>query len=50
MKIKECGCEQCKHVKNMRKNRKNKRKVKRMLNKKRRRAEVGDKPFIYYWA
>ncbi len=39
-KIWVCHCEQCRYVKNKRKNRKLKKKVKRLLNKKRRK-EVG---------
>ena len=41
--VKECTCEQCRYVKNKRKNRKYKKKVKRMLNKKRRKAKLGMK-------
>jgi hypothetical protein len=48
--VKECTCEQCKYVKNKRKNRNVKNKIKRMLNKKRRKAKEGEKPFIFYWA
>lgn len=48
--VKECTCEQCRFMKNKRKNRKYKKKVKRMLNKKRRKSKIGDKPIIFYWA
>lgn len=48
--VKSCTCEQCRHAKDKRKNRNYKKKVKRMLNKKRRKAEEGDRPVIFYWA
>ena len=48
--VKECTCEQCKYVKNKRKNRKYKSKVKKMLNKKRRKSKEGNKPIIFYLA
>ena len=47
-KIWVCHCEQCRYVKNKRKNRKLKKKVKRLLNKKRRK-EVGT-GVVFYWA
>ena len=47
-KIWVCNCEQCRYVKNKRKNRKVKIKIKRLLNKKRRK-EVGY-GITYYWA
>jgi len=47
-KIWVCHCEQCRYVKNKRKNRKIKKKVKRVLNKKRRK-EVGT-GIVFYWA
>lgn len=47
-KIYVCHCEQCRYVKNKRKNRKLKVKIKRLLNKKRRK-EVGS-GITYYWA
>ena len=47
-KIRVCHCEQCRYVKNKRKNRKYKVKIKRLLNKKRRK-EVGS-CITYYWA
>lgn len=47
-KIFVCRCEQCRYVKNKRKNRKFKNKIKRMLNKKRRK-EVGT-GVVFYWA
>lgn len=47
-KIWVCHCEQCRYVKNKRKNRKFKKKVKRQLNKKRRK-EVGT-CIVFYWA
>lgn len=50
MKIKICNCEQCKYVKSKRKNRKVKAKVKRLLNKKRRRDLEDTQYFNYYWA
>ena len=49
IKIKSCHCEQCrKYVKNKRKNR-FKKKIKRMLNKKRRKSDFGVIVY-YYWA
>ena len=47
-KIWVCHCEQCRYVKNKRKNRKLKKKVKRLLNKKRRKG-VGT-GVVFYWA
>lgn len=47
-KIWVCHCEQCRYEKNKRKNRKLKKKVKRLLNKKRRK-EVGT-GVVFYWA
>ena len=47
-KIWVCHCEQCRYVKNMRKNRKLKKKIKRFLNKKRRKG-VGT-GVVFYWA
>ena len=47
-KIWVCHCEQCRYVKNKRKNRKAKVKIKRLLNKKRRK-EIGS-GITYYWA
>lgn len=47
-KIWVCHCKQCRFVKNKRKNRKLKKKVKRLLNKKRRK-EVGT-GVVFYWA
>jgi len=47
-KIWVCHCGQCRYVKNKRKNRKLKKKVKRLLNKKRRK-EVGA-GVVFYWA
>jgi len=49
MKIKICTCDQCKGVKNKRKNRKLKKKIKRLLNKKRRKS-TKDEYFNFYWA
>ena len=49
IKIISCHCEQCRHVKNQRKNRKSKKKIKRWLNKKRRKSEFGTIVY-YYWA
>lgn len=49
MKIYTCTCEQCKYVKIKRKNRKWKKKMKRLLNKKRRKSEEGE-VFNFYWA
>lgn len=47
-KIWVCHCEQCRYVKNKRKNRKFKKKIRRLLNKRRRREDgVG---VIHYWA
>lgn len=43
-----CHCEQCRYVKNKRKNRKSKKKIKRLMNKKLRKAKIGD-VFNYYW-
>ena len=48
IKIVSCHCEQCRYVKNKRKNRKLKKKVKRLLNKKRRKG-VGT-GVVFYWA
>ncbi len=47
-KVKVCQCEQCKATKNMRKNRKLKKLVKRLINKRRRKAKEG-KAFNFYW-
>lgn len=47
-KIWVCHCEQCRYAKNKRKNRKLKKKIKRLLNKKRRK-EVGT-GVVFYWA
>ena len=47
-KIWVCHCKQCRYAKNMRKNRKLKKKIKRLLNKKRRK-EVGT-GVVFYWA
>jgi len=47
-KIYVCHCKQCRHVKNKRKNRKFKKKVKRLLNKKRRKATGCG--VVFYWA
>lgn len=47
-KIIVCNCKTCRYVKNKTKNRKFKKKVKRMLNKKRRK-EVGT-GIVFYWA
>ena len=47
-KIWVCHCEQCRYVKNKRKNRKVKVKIKRLLNKKRRKEIRSG--IIYYWA
>lgn len=44
-----CHCEQCRYVKNKRKNRKYKQKIKRLMNKRRRKCDV-DKIFNFYWA
>lgn len=49
IRIKSCTCIQCKYVKNKRKHRKYKKKIKRILNKKRRKAKFGEM-FTYYWA
>lgn len=48
IKIKYCNYEQCRYVKNKRKNRKLKKKIKRMLNKKRRKSDFGVIVY-YYW-
>lgn len=50
MKIKVCHCEQCRYVKNKRKNRKFKKKLKRYLNKLRRRDLEDTKIYNWYWA
>lgn len=47
-KVWVCHCEQCRYVKNKRKNRKLKKKIKRLLNKKRRK-ETGT-GVVFYWA
>lgn len=47
-KIWVCHCEQCTYAKNKRKNRKLKKKVKRLLNKKRRKGTGSG--IIHYWA
>lgn len=49
IRVKACTCEQCKYSKNKRKNRKSKKQIKRMLNKKRRKADFGE-IFTFYWA
>lgn len=48
-KIQVCTCEQCRAAKNKRKNRNLKKRIKRWLNKKRRKGEEGE-VFNYYWA
>ena len=50
MKVKTCTCEQCKGVKNKRKNRKLKARIKRLLNKKRRRDLEDTEYYTHYWA
>lgn len=50
MKIKVCHCEQCRYVKNKRKNRKFKKKLKRYLNKLRRKDMEDIKIKNWYWA
>lgn len=47
--IRACICKQCRAIKAKRKNRKLKKKIKRLLNKKRRKAKITDAPFTYYW-
>ena len=47
--VRVCNCLQCKHAKAKRKNRKLKKKIKRLINKKRRKAKFDTKPFTYYW-
>jgi len=49
MKIKVCTCEQCRGVKNKRKNRNVKKRVKRLMNKKRRKGKEGE-VHNFYWA
>jgi len=46
--IKICTCEQCRHIKKKRSNRKLKQKVKRLMNKRRRKCEDGS-VFNFYW-
>lgn len=48
VKIMVCKCEQCRAIKNKRKNRNFKVKIKRMLNKKRRKNTGTG--VVYYWA
>ena len=48
-KIFVCTCEQCRYVKNKRKNRKMKKMIKRLLNKRVRKAKDG-KAINFYWA
>ena len=48
-KIFVCTCEQCRYVKNKRKNRKSKKIIKRLMNKRLRKSDIG-KVFNYYWA
>lgn len=50
MKIKVCHCEQCRYIKNKRKNRKFKKKLKRYLNKLRRKDMEDTKIKNWYWA
>lgn len=50
MKVKVCLCEQCRYVKNKRKNRIYKRKIKKMLNKRRRKDLEDTKIYNHYWA
>jgi len=47
-KIIVCQCKHCKYVRAKRKNRKMKKKVKRWMNKKRRKTE--DEYITHYWA
>lgn len=49
MKVIVCTCVQCRFCKNKRKNRKLKSKIKRLLNKKRRKGKEGD-VFNWMWA
>jgi hypothetical protein len=46
-KIWVCRCKQCRYVKNKRKNRKLKKRIKRLLNKKRRKGF--GKYVVFYW-
>lgn len=46
-KVWVCHCEQCRYVKNKRKNRKVKKKIKRLLNKKRRKGTGSG--VVFYW-
>lgn len=49
-KIRVCTCKQCRAVKNKRKNRKFKKKLKRLLNKQRRKSLKGGKIITHYWS
>lgn len=47
--VKVCTCTQCRAVSNKSKNRSLKKKIKRLMNKKRRRSKEGE-VYNFYWA